>query len=144
MVQEKRQKVAIKEGLFKIPSSPQEKGYLVGVKCQGCGEVFFPRRSFCAWCSSPDLKETPLSNRGKLFTYTIIRQTLPGSAMIAPYAVGQVVLPEGVTVHTAIACDDLNDLKIGMEMDMVIEKIKDNEAGQEVMGFKFKPVAKKR
>ena len=136
---DKRQ-VPLREGLFQLPSSPGEKGFLIGSKCRSCGEVFFPRRFYCANCTSADMEETPLSTRGRLETFTISRGVPPGSIMQAPYGIGQIRLPEGALVTTVFADCDLEKLDIGMDMELVIEKVKEDEEGNDVMAFKFKPV----
>jgi len=138
--QAKKRQVPLKEGLFKLPSSPEEKGFLIGSRCRSCGEVFFPGRVYCANCTSADMEEIPLSTRGKLETFTISRGVPPGSIMQAPYGIGQVRLPEGALVTTVFAQCDLEKLDIGMDMELVMEKVKEDEQGNDVMAFKFKPV----
>lgn len=138
--QEEKRMLPLREGLFRLPSSPGEEAHLIGSRCRRCGETFHPKRVYCAHCSSPDMEEITLSTRGTLHTYTIVRQTLPGSAVIAPYAIGRVRLPEGVTVQTVIIDCDPETLKIGMPMEMFIRKVKEDEAGNDLVSFFFRPV----
>jgi uncharacterized OB-fold protein len=58
-----------------------------------------------------------------------------------PYAIGFVELPEGIRVETLFAGCNLEDLKVGMEVEMVIEKLHEDEEGKEILAYKFKPVA---
>lgn len=135
-----RKQVPIDGRLFKLPSSPSEKAHLIGSRCRSCGETFFPKRSYCANCTSPDMEEVALSTRGKLETFTISRATPPGSLIQAPYGLGYVRLPEGCIVQTVLSECDPQKLEIDMDMELVIEKIREDEEGNDVMAFKFKPV----
>ena len=136
---QKRQ-IPLKEGLFKLPSSPSEKGYLIGSRCRTCDETFFPKRVYCASCTGKDLEELALSTKGKIHTFTISRVVPPGSIMKAPYVIAQIRLPEGVQVTSVLKDCDLEALDIGMDVELVIEKVMEDEEGNEVMAFKFKPV----
>ncbi len=86
------------------------------------------------------MEEVALSRRGKLDTFTISRAVPPGSIMQAPYAIARILLPERVLITTVLASCELEALDIGMEMELVIEKVMEDEEGNEVMAFKFKPV----
>ena len=58
-----------------------------------------------------------------------------------PYAIGFVELPEGIRVETLFAGCNLEDLKVGMEVEMLIDKLHEEEDGTEVYCYKFKPEA---
>lgn len=135
-----KKQVPLKEGLFKLPSSPAEKGYLIGSKCRTCGETFFSKRVYCANCTGADIEEVALNTRGKLHTFTISRVVPPGSIMQAPYVIAQVRLPEGVLVTSVLTDCNFEALDIGMDVELVIEKVMEDEEGNEVMAFKFKPI----
>jgi uncharacterized OB-fold protein len=51
-------------------------------------------------------------------------------------------LPEGPRVFALITgCDPLhNDLKEGSQVDLVIEKVREDEKGNDLIGYKFRPV----
>jgi uncharacterized OB-fold protein len=51
-----------------------------------------------------------------------------------------VELPEGVRVETLYTGCDFDELGIGMEVELVIEKLHDDEQGNEVLCHKFRPV----
>jgi uncharacterized protein len=52
---------------------------LEGYKCSSCGEVLLEQRRGCPKCTSiGTLVPTALSDRGKLFTYTIVYRSFPG------------------------------------------------------------------
>lgn len=77
MVEEGKQRVILKEGQFTMPSIPGEQPRLIGSRCRACGEYFFPKQVACANCLKQDMEEVLLSPRGKLYSYTIVRQRPP-------------------------------------------------------------------
>lgn len=130
--------VPVKEGLFTLPSSPGELPRLIGCRCKSCGEAFFPKRGVCARCLRDDLEEVQLSTRGKLYTFCVVRQAPPG--LKAPYAMGITELPEGVRITALIATAEPEKLKVGMEVELLIEGFRRNEEGKEVLAYKFRPI----
>ncbi len=138
--EQQKKQVPLREGLFKLPSSPAEKGYLIGSKCRKCGETFFPKRVYCAYCTEADMEELALSTKGKLHTFTISRAVPPGSIMQAPYAIAQVRLPEGALVTSVLTDCDPETLDIGMDVELVIERVMEDDEGNELMAFKFRPI----
>jgi len=132
---EKRSRV-VREGLFDWPS---ENPSLVGARCKKCKEVFFPKRFICPICFQEDtLEEIHLSRKGKLYTFCILERGPMG--FDPPYAVGYIDLPEGVRIYSILTEADMKKLEIGMEMELVIESIRKTSDGEEIIGYKFKPV----
>ena len=140
-----QKQVPIQEGLFTWPSASPR---LIGSKCNHCGEVLFPAQKTCSACCLQDVVNIELSTRGKLWTWTIqgfppksppyFRPETPDS--FVPYGVGYVELPEKVRVETRLKQNNPEKLKIGMTMELVIEKFMEDADGNEVMCFAFKPV----
>jgi len=127
------------EGLFTIPSSPSENSHLVGSKCKFCQGVLFPKGFICPNCYKEDgLEEVALSRKGKLYTYCIVRVAPLG--FTAPYAIGYVDLPERLRIFSMLTECDPKKLKIGMDVELVIEKIREDEEGRDLIGYKFKPI----
>jgi hypothetical protein len=116
---------------------------LVGSRCSACGETSLGRRNVCPNCGRETVSEIPLSNRGVLWTYTVVRHRPPGNYKgpdpFAPFGMGLVELPEGLRVLTPIHCD-INRLKIGLELQLrpVVRKDADS---REVVSFTFEPIA---
>lgn len=132
----------IKEGLFYEPISPLEKPYLIGGKCNLCGYICFPKRPVCPICiREGTMKEIPLSNRGKINTFTISHVAPLGFK--APYIQAYVDLPEGPRVFSIIiGCKPSGDeLTIGSEVELVIDKICEDDEGNEIIGYKFRPIS---
>lgn len=136
-------KKPIEEGLWTVPSSADDKPHLIGSRCRVCGEVFFPKRTYgiCTHCQSIDIEEVVLSRLGKIYSYTVVMQKPPEYYRgPVPYAEGFVELPEGVRVETLFTGCNFDDLKLGMDVEMIIEKLYEDEDGSEIVTFKFRPL----
>lgn len=136
---EGKNKVPIREGLFYFSPSGIEPPHLIGSRCQNCGQTFFPVKVQCPKCSAKDLKEVSLSSRGKLYSYTVIYQAPPGYMGKTPYAVGKVDLPERERILAPLVDVDPSELKIGMEMELVIGKAFEDPERGEVVTYQFRP-----
>lgn len=134
----KGMRVSINERLFKLPF-PGEEAYLVGVKCRSCGELFFPKRTRCINCLGEEMEEVALGKKGKVYTYTIVHHATPGYTGPLPYAVGAVELPGEIVILSPLTQCNLDQLKIGMGVELVLEKLYEDEKGNEVISYKFKP-----
>lgn len=90
-----------------------------------------------------NLEESPLSPRGKLWTYTVIRHKPPGNYKgpdpFVPFGLGLVELPEGIRVLSPLRCDP-EKMKIGMELELEVYPLYTDENQNEVMAFRFRPV----
>jgi uncharacterized OB-fold protein len=135
----------IQEGLFTWPS---ERPQLIASKCKACGEVTFPKQDSCPGCTGRNAEEILLGRRGKLWTWTVQHFPPPvppfaGSAdreRFVPFGVGYVELPEGIRVESRLTENDPERLEIGMDMELVIEKFIEDEKGNDLMTFAFRPV----
>ena len=136
--QTERPMVPLRAGIFRMPSAGEEAA-LIGSRCPQCGKHFFPRRHVCLECGRQELDEAPLSRRGKVWTFTIVRQTPPASLTQAPYAIAYVALPEGVRVET-ILTGDPEAVRIGMDVEFELVKVGTSAEGADMMAFKFRPV----
>lgn len=128
------EQVSLDERRLQLPN------ILPGNKCQECGEVFYPRRMRCSNCTSADLEDIAVTPKGKLASYTTLTMAPPGSMVEAPYSIGAVVTPEGAHITTVLTELDPEKLKVGMDVEMVVEKVKEDAEGNDVMAYKFKPV----
>jgi uncharacterized OB-fold protein len=112
---------------------------LEGSRCPDCGESFYPPRVVCLNCFREGLDTVALSRRGKLYTFTIARMALPGTLVPAPYVIAQVELPEGIHVQSVLTDVDPETIKIGLELELVVEKASVSAEGADIMTFKFRP-----
>jgi len=132
-----KKQVPLKPGLFKIPDKAGEEPYLIASKCKECGTYFFPIRVICLNCGAEAMEETPLKGRGKVYTYTIARQQLPGALVQVPYVIAIVSMEEGCQVHTPVT-EGWESIKIDMEAEVYFEKVREDEEGNDVLAYKFK------
>jgi len=89
------------------------------------------------------MNEIKLGPYATLETYAVLQVGLPDFP--APYIVGNVRTREGALVFTPITGCEITDdaLEMGEEMELVIEKIKEDEQGNNIIGWKFRPTGRK-
>ena len=126
-------------GLSLLVRYDGEVPYLIGGKCASCQAVFFPKQSICPRCTKQIIMETPLSRKGKLYTYTEVFQKPPDYDGPVPYLIGRVLMPEGVFVLTQLKAEK-KELKANMDMELIVESICRDESGKTLFAYKFKPV----
>jgi uncharacterized OB-fold protein len=101
-------------------------GRLVVQRCTSCGAYQFYPRALCATCAG-ETEWVNASGRGTLYTYTIIRQNRSEAfAALSPYAVGIVELEEGVRMMTNIVDCDVEQLQVGMALEVLLLKASDD------------------
>nr|HID59948.1 DNA-binding protein [Desulfobacterales bacterium] len=138
-----KNRIPIKEGLWTTPASGEEP-QLIGSKCKACGELFFPRKEkgWCIHCQQETLEDVRLSRRGKIVSFSVVMQQ-PGGDFYkgpVPYAYGCVDLPDGIRIESLFTTDDFNELKVGRDVELRIEKLYEDDEGNEVLTFKFTPI----
>ncbi|UCE51171.1 MAG: OB-fold domain-containing protein [Desulfobacterales bacterium] len=138
-VDEEKKVIEAIPGAFEIEN---DHPYLVGTKCSKCGAAFFPPRYICTYCLTDEgVQKARLGNKGTLYSYTVIN--VASKEFNPPYAFGFVILePEKIRIPTVLTGFDLKEeLKSGTQMEMVIEKLRNDEQGNEIVSYKFRPVA---
>jgi uncharacterized protein len=114
-------------------------GRLVMQKCQDCAAWVFCPRPICVECNSDRLEWVQVSGRGKVFSFTIIRevvgQALGGFAPDIPYVTAWIDLDEGPRFCSNIIGCPIENVKIGMNVEAVFE-----DTGEGITLPKFKPV----
>ena len=132
-------RVPMRGAHLRLPSDAAEQPALEGSRCPQCGETFYPPRQICLNCFHEGMDTVALSRRGVLWTFTIARLAPPGALVTAPYVIAQVQLAEGVVIPTVLTDVDPESVRIGMPLELVVEKALVNAEGNEVMAFKFRP-----
>ena len=139
---EKKQ-IPIGEGLFVWPS---DEARLIATHCKSCGDTFFPKIFTCRnpGCKEKAVEEVALSRRGKLLSYTILHYPPPPPFIVSgtyePRAVAEVDMPEGLRLVAPMTRCDLKDIKIGMTMEIVLDRLYEDKEGKEIIGWKFRPL----
>ena len=135
--------IPIVDGLFTWPS---DKPQLIGGRCKYCGSYFFPKTYIRHRpdCPQREVEEVLLSRRGKLKSYTWQYYQPPppykGPDPFVPYGIGLVELSEGLKVVGMLTGCELKDLKEGMDVELIVEKLYTDEQGNEYLTWKFSPV----
>ncbi len=127
--------VFLRPGLFEVDAAGA--AHLVGVRCEGCGARFFPRRRVCARCLSREMTTVPLSTRGTLYTYTTVHQSTPEFA--TPYLLAYVDLPEGVRLLAQLSGVQPGEARIGMPLELRVEPVRTTPEGRRVLGYRLHP-----
>jgi len=136
--------VAVADGIFDIRDG---KPVLLGTRCTNCDNHMFPRQTGCPRCLFNEQEDVELATRGTLWTWTV--QAFPPKAPpylgpvgddFKPYGVGYVELPGQLRVEGRLTISDPEQLKIGMEMELVLDPLSIDDDGNQVVTYAFAPV----
>lgn len=138
-----KKKIPVEEGLWTNPPSPGDKPQLIGSKCRSCGEIFFPRKKkiICIHCQQRKLEDVKLSGKGKIASFAVVERAPAGGYYKGPvpYAYGAVNMLENVQLFTLFT-GNLDDLRVGMDVEMVIDKLSNDVEGNEIVTYQFAPI----
>ena len=133
------------EGWFTMDA---EKPHLIGTQCKSCSTYYFPKQTlFCKnpACNGDVFDEVQLSRTGKIWSFTNACYQPPEPYIAAdpyvPYAIIAVELEKEkmVVLGQAIEGVDVSQLKAGMDVELVLEKLFEDEQSVK-MTWKWKPV----
>ncbi len=111
------------EGLAKQFYDWCGQGELRFQRCKRCGTFRHIPRELCAECGSFDCEWARSSGRGTVFSYTIVARALhPAFLKATPYAAVIVELEEGVRILSNVVDCPVEELKIGMPVQVDFEK----------------------
>ena len=111
------------------------RGELRVQRCAHCRAWRHHPRPMCPQCGSRDYEWALTSGRGVVHTFTIVhRPTLPAFEPALPYNVVAVRLDEGVFMVSNLVDCPLEQIRIGMPVEVVFEPLSD-----EITLPKFKP-----
>lgn len=88
-------------------------GTLLVKRCTACQRLHHYPRALCPFCLSDRTEWQPVSGRGTLYTFSVMRRVQ------VPYAIAYVTLDEGVTLMTNIIDCDFDQLRIGQPVRVV-------------------------
>ena len=118
--------------------------YLEGHKCGDCNSIFLGEREVCSNCTARGkIKPVKLSNKGKLYSYSITFRSFPG--IDVPYISAIVDLEGGGTIKGNLIDCEPDPEKI--EFDMPVEVIFDDALGRKdaegnsYISYFFKPIS---
>jgi uncharacterized OB-fold protein len=111
---------------------------LVGSKCAACGAEFFPPVYRCRKCGSDDVKDAEMPKTGRIVTYTVLHEPLPGFEAQAPMPLALVRLDNGATVLTQIVDSPDEAIVTGAKVRATLRRVRvDGDSGQIIYGYKF-------
>jgi uncharacterized OB-fold protein len=133
------------DGWFTIGDQPA----LLGNRCTSCGTVFFPKASFFCRnpaCDGEDFAETPLSRRGRVWSYTDAQYQppppyVPTDGEHTPFAIAAVELAdEQMVVLGQVARGyGADDLAVGQPVELVIETLFSDDE-HDYLVWKWQPI----
>jgi uncharacterized OB-fold protein len=131
----------VADGLFRWTG---DGAALIGSRCRGCGAHYFPLAFTCRnpRCDDKSVEEVTLGRRGRLYSFTVQAYRPPALFRMepwAPYAIGLVEVPEGLRVMAMLTGCDLDDIRIGMALELVAEALYRDDDGCEVLTYKYAP-----
>lgn len=92
-------------------------------RCARCQRFTFPPKPICPDCGEPTLEWTRLSGRGKVHTFTVMRDTFIGG-FTPPYTLVEVELDEqpGLMLLTNLLDCPPEQVRIGMPVEVTFEQ----------------------
>lgn len=112
---------------------------LVGGQCEACDAKLFPQRQVCPQCKSQRVRSYEFSGKGRVYSYTVLYDAPAGYETFLPYVTALVRLDEGPMITAGLTDVDLNDVRIGMPVEMVTRRLRQfGEDGLIVYGYKFR------
>jgi len=110
-----------------------EEGEVYATKCKKCGRLYYPPQGDCAHCLSSDVEWVKLNKEAILETYTHALQRPAGFGQYEPYIIAIAKTRDGVRVMGWLEDVKLEDVKVGMKLEMSAKKLPD---GFPVITFK--------
>ena len=99
-----------------------KRGELLLQHCQACGKHQFYPRILCSHCMSDNLDWVSVSGRGQIRSYTIATHPVSKAyAAETPYVIALIELSEGPTMMSNIIDCDLDELKVGAQVEVTFE-----------------------
>ncbi|MGD0486586.1 MAG: OB-fold domain-containing protein [Syntrophorhabdales bacterium] len=132
------------ENLFTWPSDEPQ---LIAGRCRTCGTYYFPRSYVMHHpeCKNREATEDVLLSReGKLDSYTV--QCFPppppfkNPDPFVPYGIGWVSVPEGLSILGIITGCKPEEIKMHMDVKLVVEKVWEDSEGNDVVTWKWKKI----
>jgi len=111
---------------------------LIGSKCADCGDEYFPPVYRCKGCGSEHIGDMEMPKTGRIMTYTVLHEPLPGFEAQTPLYLAVVKLDNGARVLTQIVDSTEDSVKTGAKVRATIRRaMVDGDSGQIIYGFKF-------
>jgi len=104
-------------------------------RCSACGTFRYIPKERCPSCHSGECEWTPITGRGEIYTYTVVRRApTPAYQAEAPYVLVHVTMDEGFRMSANLRGVAPEDVRIGTRVKLVYE-----DATPEWTLFGFEP-----
>ena len=136
-------RVPVVDGMF---AETADGARLLGSKCAGCGAPYFPKSAVChnPRCREKHIEPASFGPRGTLWSFAVQHYAPPAPVKYdepyKPYALGLVDLRDGLRVLGRLQVDKLENLKIGMDVELIVARLCADKDGNEVTTWMFKPL----
>jgi scaffold protein (connect acetoacetyl-CoA thiolase and HMG-CoA synthase) len=111
---------------------------LMGSKCEECGTEAFPPVYRCRKCGSEKISDREMPRSGKIVTYTILHEPLPGFEAQAPFYLAVVELENGARILSQVVDSEPSAIVTGAKVKAEVRKVRvDGDSGQILYGYKF-------
>ena len=143
---ETKTKLPAVEGWFTLDEGDPS---LLASRCTSCGTYAFPKEKFFCGnpaCAGTEFDEIALSRRGRIWSFTDARYQPPPPYVSAepyvPFCIAAVELAEEkmVVMGQVVAGVAASDLRIGMEVELVLETLYEDD-GHQYLVWKWRPLA---
>ena len=112
---------------------------IIGSRCKDCGAEFFPPVYRCRACGSEHIADREMPRTGRIVTYTVLHETLPGFEAQAPLCLAIVKLDNGARVLTQIVDSPAESVRSGAKVQATVRRARvDGDSGQILYGYKFR------
>lgn len=112
-----------------------------GNLCKKCGKTYYIKRYICIKCGNTELEPLDLPRKGKIKTYSIVRQAPEIFSKYEPYPIAIIELNNGKRVLAQITDTLIDEVKNGMHVEATFRILYEyGRSGHIVYGTKFRPV----
>jgi hypothetical protein len=120
----------------------QQRLGMAGEICPSCQALIFPPRDVCPECGGEAKTPFYFSGKGEVYSFTTMLSGPAGFEEYAPYVVALVQLEEGPMLTAQLTDVDVDEVFIGMPVEMVTRKLRtDNgDVGTIIYSYKFRPL----
>ena len=138
------ERIPVADGLF---AETKDGARLIGSRCASCRTPYFPKVDYCRHpeCTVSKIEDAGFGPDGTIWSCAIQDYPPPPPAKFdkpyKPYAMAVVDLADGLRVLGQIKTDDIRTVKPDTKVTLVIDTLCHDDAGNEVVTWKFRPVA---
>jgi uncharacterized OB-fold protein len=111
---------------------------LLGSRCGACGTTAFPVREFCPACRAVEgVEPVALSPRGRVHSFTVVRQAPPGVEV--PYVLAWIDLPsDRVRLMSTVVGLAPEEVALNLPAELELTAFGTAEDGGELLGYRFR------